>query len=71
MDFYSLEYWVNHIYKVSTECIYNALNQEDFSFDFCEISEDVIDFDANLKRDRKDFDYNNNISYEKQKKAIK
>ncbi len=69
-DSYSLEYWVNHIYITSIKCIYNALDQEDFSFDFCEISEDVVDFDANLKRDRKDFDYNDNVSYEKQKKQL-
>ena len=59
-DDYSFEYWIDYFHKKCMESIYDSLEPERFSFDFCEISEDVIDFEANLKSDKKDFIYDEN-----------
>lgn len=65
-DDYSFEYWIDYFHKKCMESIYDTLDPERFSFDFCEISEDVIDFEANLKNDKTDFIYDENVSYNAQ-----
>ena len=65
-DDYSFEYWIDYFHKKCMESIYDSLDPEIFSFDFCEISEDVIDFEANLKSDKKDFVYDENVNYNAQ-----
>lgn len=69
-DDYSFEYWIDYFHKKCMESIYDSLDPEMFSFDFCEISEDVIDFEANLKSDNKDFVYDENVSYNAQIKLL-
>lgn len=65
-DDYSFEYWIDYFHKKCMESIYDSLDPEKFSFDFCEISEDVIEFEANLKNDKKDFIYDENVNYNAQ-----
>ena len=59
-------YGIDYFHKKCMESIYDSLEPERFSFDFCEISEDVIDFEANLKSDKKDFIYDENVNYNAQ-----
>ena len=39
------------MFRIIAQEIYCALEPMEFSFDFCEINEDIVDFEANLKND--------------------
>ena len=39
------------MFRIIAQEIYCALEPMDFTFDFCEINEDIVDFEANLKND--------------------
>lgn len=39
------------LFRIIAQEIYCALEPMEFSFDFCEINEDIVDFEANLKND--------------------
>ena len=39
------------MFRIIAQEIYCALEPMEFTFDFCEINEDIVDFEANLKND--------------------
>lgn len=51
IDYFSEENIKKIVFGMNVREIYNALDPMEFSFDFCEISEDIVDFEANLKND--------------------
>lgn len=51
IDYFSEENIKKIVFGMNVREIYNALDPMEFSFNFCEISEDIVDFEANLKND--------------------
>lgn len=49
IDYFSEENIKKIVFGMNVREIYNALDPMEFSFNFCEISEDIVDFEANLK----------------------
>lgn len=47
------------MFRIIAQEIYCALEPMEFSFDFCEINEDIVDFEANLKNDFMPFTFTN------------
>ena len=47
------------MFRIIAQEIYCALEPMEFSFDFCEINEDIVDFEANLKNDFMSFSSTN------------
>lgn len=47
------------LFRIIAQEIYCALEPMEFSFDFCEINEDIVDFEANLKNDFMPFTFTN------------
>lgn len=51
IDYFSEENIKKIVFGMNVREIYNALDPMEFSLNFCEISEDIVDFEANLKND--------------------
>lgn len=52
------------LFRIIAQEIYCALEPMEFSFDFCEINEDIVDFEANLKNDFEPYPSINKDEYE-------
>lgn len=52
------------MFRIIAQEIYCALEPMEFSFDFCEINEDIVDFEANLKNDFEPYPSINKDEYE-------